>query len=583
MKRIARVVSLLCLSSVSALASVNCGNSGGTLADGVTVVSQSAVDAVSVEPSRLVFPVDGFADLLQKKSGDILAGDRSETNSKNPKGFLRKVKSVTKTAEGIVVTTAPAVITDAVQDGSFQVTLQTPALAPQGPKAHKSAAPGLGPQGNGDPIKLLDFAGITILDEKGTVDVGDGQSFDFHASAKTTKGNITFTPSWDIGADIGFFKVKEFHAIATGDLSAEVEIDAELDTSTTLDGDALAKLIAEKVAKSTSTTLWDYPIQLGKAHIGPLPIPISAEFKTTLECDFAYGGKVEVVVGAHGEAKITAGLRYEGGDVTPVFDHSEGFGVTGPAWTVGGAVKLRCDVKPRFDIQFYDIASAEIWADAYASVYGAAECGAGKLTGKVEGEAYAGAMAAVHAKVDAFGLFKFDKECTLFDYESPHAMGSTEFPLPGGSGGTCTTGDVTSNDHTDAANPAACFGSLTGNGGEGGSGGGEGGSGGVGGAGGEGGGSTCGSAPAAPAEWTCAPEKYGDCKCDCGCGALDPDCDAGACSTCSHDVCTIGDPLGSDCDACTKKVCAADPYCCDEQWGPSCFLSVEQLCGITCQ
>ena len=52
--------------------------------------------------------------------------------------------------------------------------------------------------------------------------------------------------------------------------------------------------------------------------------------------------------------------------------------------------------------------------------------------------------------------------------------------------------------------------------------------------------------------------------------------------TCTHDVCTAGDPLGQACDACTTKVCAKDPYCCDTFWGPSCFKDVQTECGQTC-
>jgi hypothetical protein len=573
MKRIVRAFSFTGLVACSALASFDCGSSGSddaVLADGVTIVTQSAVDQVTVEARRLVFPASGFDDILQKKAGEVLAGDRSETNPKNPAGFLRKVKSVSKTDAGIVVETDQALITDAVRDGKFQVTLKTPKLGADGPQPD---APGLKPQEVGDPIKLLDFAGKSLLDETATVELGGAvpQSVTFHATARTTKGSITFTPSWDIGADIGLFKVTEFHATATGDLNAEVEVDALLETSTTLDSESVAKLIAEKIAKSTSTTLFDYPVNLGTVRIGPLPIPISAQFKTTLDCDFAYGGKVEVVVGAQGNAKVTAGLKYENGQLSPVFDHSEGYGLTGPAWTLGGVIKLRCDVRPSFELKFYDLASVGITADAYASIYGAAQCGSGTLSGKVEGEAFAGATASVHAKADVFGLIKFDETCKLFDIESPHAQASAEFALPGGMGGSCTSEPVPSNAPKSDANPAACFG-----GGSVGAGSGSGGEGSA------SGGGTCGKHVTASPLWTCAPEKFGDCKCDCGCGVQDDDCLVGECSSCAHDECTAGAPLGRDCSPCAKAVCDNDAYCCEEQWGPSCFLSVAKLCGKTC-
>lgn len=592
MKRIIRIFSFTSFVACSGLASVDCGSSdsAAVLSDKVTIVPQSTADQVIVEPNRLVFPAAGSDDILQKKAGDILVSDRSATNQKNPFGFLRKVKSVSKTDAGIVVETDQALITDAVQDGKFQVTLETPALGPDGPasQARSAKAPGLRPQGNGDPIKLLDFAGKSLLDETVPFDLGltPPQSVSFHASAKTTKGQISFTPSWDIGADIGFFKVTEFHAIATGELKAEVEIDAQLDTSTTLDSAAVTKLIAEKIAKSTNTTLFEYPIDLGTAHVGPLPIPISANFKATLDCNFAYGGKAQVVIGANGSVKVTAGLKYESSTLSPVFDHTEGYNVTGPAWTLGGAIKLRCDVKPNFELKFYDYASASISADAYASLSGEAQCGADKLTGKVEGEAFAGASASVRAQADVFGLIKFDKSCTLFDIESTHAKASTEFALPGGTGGTCTTAPPPSNDQRSEPNPAACFGSTTvdpsggatgGGATSGSSGSGAGGSG----AGGSGGG-TCGKHVTAPSTWTCAAETYGDCKCDCNCGVQDDDCLAGQCAACDHDECTAGTPLGRDCSPCIKAICDNDPYCCEEQWGPSCLLSVEKFCGKTC-
>jgi lysozyme len=53
--------------------------------------------------------------------------------------------------------------------------------------------------------------------------------------------------------------------------------------------------------------------------------------------------------------------------------------------------------------------------------------------------------------------------------------------------------------------------------------------------------------------------------------------------TCTHDVCTAGDPLGQACNPCTKALCAAVPYCCDTLWGASCVdFEVPMYCGQTC-
>jgi hypothetical protein len=94
--------------------------------------------------------------------------------------------------------------------------------------------------------------------------------------------------------------------------------------------------------------------------------------------------------------------------------------------------------------------------------------------------------------------------------------------------------------------------------------------------------SACPAAKSKPTSaWTCAPEKFGDCKCDCGCGEVDIDCKTGECAGCEHDVCTIGSALGGKCNsdgqggACIAAICKADSYCCEHGWTASCIEHVE--------
>ena len=66
--------------------------------------------------------------------------------------------------------------------------------------------------------------------------------------------------------------------------------------------------------------------------------------------------------------------------------------------------------------------------------------------------------------------------------------------------------------------------------------------------------------PPAPSNWTCKPAQRRDGRCDCGCGAADPDCDHGGCLT--------GDCFAADCDVChdgagkTVACHAPDPWTC---------------------
>jgi hypothetical protein len=183
------------------------------------------------------------------------------------------------------------------------------------------------------------------------------------------------------------------------------------------------------------------------------------------------------------------------------------------------------------------VAAGEITAEAYASLEAKATCNASALTGDVSGAAYAGVSARAKAKLDVFGLYKWEKECTLFDMHSPKASFSGSFPL--GKGATCTD------------SPAA---------------------------------------PTPPSVSTPSPSCFGD-TAVAGEDAGTPDLDGGIPDgggadsgpvLCDHDVCTNGAPLTTGCTqdsqggACIKAICDNDPYCCSTAWSASCIDKVEK-------
>lgn len=236
--------------------------------------------------------------------------------------------------------------------------------------------------------------------------------------------------------------------------------------------------------------------------------------------------------GGKASASITAGFSYDGKNVMPVFSKSLNLAQTGPSWTLDGVTRVSCTIHPQFELHLFDVAMAEVWADGYVDLGGSLSCGGadanGNQLGKVDSLADVGAAAGVQAKVDVFGLYKWEKSCTLFD-ESASAQPSRTFVLPGGKNATCGPTDGYKLAPRQSANPASCFG-----------------------------------ADATPPD----PSKGSD-------GGL-------IIGTCGHDVCTAGARLGQSCDTCTMKVCAKDPYCCDTFWGPSCFGDVQTECGKTC-
>jgi hypothetical protein len=515
------------------------GTSAVKLADHVTIVEGALADQVVVEAARLVFPA-GTDAVANAPVGTILVGDRqSKAGGKNPDGFLRKLLSVATTSEGVVVQTEDAYLTDAVEDGSFQITIQTPELGNDGPApASQSLAkgPGLHPLGGGKPIKLLDFSGTKIFDWPAdvTVQTNPPKTIGFDAFATVKTGTLTFTPTWDIGADVKGFQLAGFHASAKGELDATLEIETGVELKTNLTPAEFTKLVAQKIAHSQSRTLFDYPVDLGTFHLGPLPMPVKADFTAVLNCDFQWGGGIKVDVGGKATGSVSVNLKYDPQNgLSADWDKSASFDVIGPTWTLDGNTHVRCEVTPQFSVNLFGMAFAEVWAKPYFDVGASLTCSQDKPPqGHAHGEAFVGVSAGAHAKAKVLG-FKWEKSCTLFTYESDHAKFDKTFTLPGGQDAECTPVDFP-NAPTPPANPDACFGG--------------------------------GSNPGAG-----------------GHGAGGSGAGGGGALHCTHPVCTAGDPLSPGCDSCTKAVCAKDPYCCEQHWGPSCFLDVEQYCGHKCQ
>jgi hypothetical protein len=502
-----------------------------TLHAGTHVVSQDLNDLVVVSDDKLVYPASAWDELKDATNGDILLGDRQSADSagQNPDGYLRRVQSITQDAGTVVVTTSQATLQEAVDALHVQGTLQVPPLGLTGPMTQSAGAHFQDLTGS-TKIGLLDFSGTKLLDTTGNVTV-DSKTIGYHAFANITTGTLSFSPSYDVGIDLGFLSIKGFHATATGELDATLLVDAGVQLQTTLDNQTFTDLVAQKIFGSPTSTIADYNVSLGSLKVGPFNMPSSAHFTATLSCDFAWGGPVEVKVGGTAKASITAGIKYDNGSISPVFDKSGSLTQTGPNWTIDGATRAYCSIKPTLQLNFFGVASAQLTAEGYAGLGGSVVCGgkdgSGNSLGLMHGDAEAGVSATVLAKVDLLGLYKWQKECTLFDFNT-ELQKDDAFVLPGGSSATCSLGG---GDYSlppkPPADPSSCFGSD----------------------------STSGSG-------------------DSGSPII-----AG---TCTHDECTAGDKLGQQCDSCTMKVCAQDPYCCDTYWGLSCFEDVKQLCGKTC-
>ncbi len=554
-----------CSSSSGTQGSTATTQGSATLASNASYLDAKSASDVDVEADHLSFPASTHSDQLERAVGDIIVGDKG--GAKNPWGFLRKVTAKpVLSGETITLATTKASLSDAVSQASFKTTLQAPKLTTTGPVTADAYAIHTQGTSGGTPIKLLDYSGTKLLDVSDSATLHSGDKIGYTAHATVTTGTLDFTPSFDVGADIEpnlsdpLSSVKEFHVIATGQLDADVELDVGFAVTGNMTGDDLADLIAENVLQAPSATLADYPVDLGSISLGIISIPVHAEFKATLACQLSYGGGVGVDVGGKVSGSVTAGFKYESSQLSPVFDHTQSFTMIGPKWTMDSAVHVRCNVKPEFDLSFYDLAAGSIYAEPHVSLDAAAVCDAQKLTGTVSGGAQAGIDAVASANVDIFGLFQWNKTCTLFDEESPTAATSGTFTLPGGSSTTCTSNPPAALP-AQAAPPPSCFGGGSSSGGS------------------SSGGSGSGSSSSGSSSGGSSSGGGGEGGADAG------DTDGGSSAaadggTCDHSVCTAGDAIGPSCTndnqagACIAAICANDSFCCQFTWDGTCVAHV---------
>jgi hypothetical protein len=520
-------VAFACASSSDATPSEGSAPSAGTatLHVGTVVVPSLLANVAVVAADRVEFPASAIDALGVPRAGTILVSDRQlpGTSGRNPEGFLRKVVSTRVEGDRLILDTEDAALQEAVDDLDIQATVQLPPLALDGPATESAPLDTL--KTGGTTLKLIDFSGKKLLDYSGSVTLPNQKTVGFDAFANVEKGTLQFSPSYDVGMKLGFLKVKEAHVIGKGQLDGELLVDAGVKLTSTLDSQSFSQLVAKGLAKSQTTRIAEYSVDLGSLVAGPIKIPIGVDFTTDVVCDFAWGGGVEVKAGAKISSSMTVGVAYDAG-FKAIYDKKSSFVPEGPTFVADGAVRAKCAIVPRLKFKFFGLASAEITARAYAGVGGSITCGGtdskGNKLALVHGDLQAGVNATVLAKVDVLKLH-YQKACTLFD-ANQSVQWDRAFPLPGGSQATCTSVNSYGLLPEAAPLPEKCFAKEDAN-----------------------------SQPPAPIP-----------------------------GTCTHDVCTAGEKLGQACDACTQKVCAQDPYCCDTYWGLSCFADVTKLCGKTC-
>jgi hypothetical protein len=255
-----------------------------------TKVSDAATHAALVEfdTATGTLRFDEATPLLAGLAvGDVLV---SEPSAAAPGGYLRKVTAVRHEAGGTILETAPAALTDAIHSGEADVSgrlrpsdvanVVTPvpgvtvALATSpGDSAHSSAS--LVSQGYDHEVTF-----DVVLDLEAEEDGAEAKG------QVRVAGTIRFSAGYDIG--LGVEPCARIPPVCVDRFEARIGLDQYVDMR-------LSALLDGRVAREQVITSFHYdPIVIW---IGPVPV--------------VFVPKIDVVIGANGEARTTFTVRVE--------------------------------------------------------------------------------------------------------------------------------------------------------------------------------------------------------------------------------------------------------------------------------
>ena len=521
-------------------------------AEGIMVFDADSASDIVVLPDRLRIPTRTHPDVAQRKAGDILVGDRAaNSGSTNETGFLRRIVSIAEQDEVFEVETDRAALTDAIRKGNVDISVSTSdATRVRKTDAQtRSLGPGLGTQTL--TVDAFDLDGITVLDEDASVSLSAGAEVGYKLWARVERGAVDLGASVELAINLlPDGSVDSVKVVETNRLDSTLSVDVGIEFVRPLTSEELDVLVVNPIGKTATYKTPTLEFSLGTTTIGGVPVAVNAKTFTELTCELAFSSPAHVQIDTDLIADQSAGFRYANGSFFPVWDHVETLNGAEPTWTTAGGISARCAARPTLEVLLYDIPTASFWTDAYAVVDSHAKCEGGVLSSKLEGEAFSGVATSTAANAEIFGLQSVSSTCPLFDVQSVRRDVSGSWV---GAGAVCS-GAYDARPVGYDGPQISCFTD-----------------------------SACDPVlePIPPA-WTCTPEQWGDCRCDCNCGVDDVDCSVGQCAGCEHDACTIGTALGPSCTLddqdgdCISAICTHDPYCCEHAWTLSCIDHVEK-------
>jgi hypothetical protein len=367
--------------------------------------SLAALESVSDDLATFRF-ARSTATLDRIAAGDVIVADVHAPLL--PVGALRRVERVDR-AGGLVLTTAPASLADAIESGSIHQTVELRSDDIAALRLPGGARPEVGPSG-----LTFGLNDVVLFD-------GDGQAATT-GDQVVMNGNIAIEPDLDFDLDISGFSLKEASVSVVGEVSGNVNIDARREA--TLSGDPM--------------TLANIELLPLTFFVGPVPVVITSDIDLLVGVDGTVTAKMNLGFQADIDARVGFGLK--DGSFGPIAEIAPSGSVELQSFDDGVVGTARLYAGPRVNIGLYGIHAGHATLKVYteAQVDAAADpwwC----LSAGMEGSA------GVEIEVD-LGFWIFDDLLTieLVDYETPPisesvSLGCAEGPAPSsepGGGGT---------------------------------------------------------------------------------------------------------------------------------------------------
>lgn len=294
------------------------------------VVDSAAAPIVSDSAAQ----ASGVVKLLTTQNlsldpGDVMVG-------KQGGGFVRRVSSVARRGDTLVVTTSEATLEDAVERGSFSTTVPVRLNAAPTVNFHRL------PDGT---VSAVHWGATRVTHLAQGVSVRNGRieisglafSTGVGLSLEVTEGWVRFEPDATLEIDLSNFRITRARAVATGQLTAH----------------AAVRLAASRDVQSLSAA--DTFALFERDFHGTIgPVPVSGRVRVGLTVGMLAQAQAGLLSGGFDLAtQLGLGVQYQSGQWSPIFERGAGFTPIPLAWDGEFSVEATTGVKPHLAFILY--------------------------------------------------------------------------------------------------------------------------------------------------------------------------------------------------------------------------------------